>query len=305
MGSGDASSKENKKSSASTSPSDNAILLWLAKDGPTWARVPAIIIALLVGVVPTVLLVESSIEKYSQTTAEKPAKTQLELAASADLSARGALVKATLEKPDLGPDDKKLLGKEFEEIEHELWHLNNPADNVVWTTFAKKTSKDYFGFRLFPSDQCLVVARIENGNASSQWLRDPNRPNPTTVAPRSAASKPTGVPRESRIPRLRSALWELQDPLGLYPQGQASKTIAGMDLVQLQNNPKELHPVQGYCLPQHPGNFQFWWGAPINACQSPIFRRWADGCAHTQVYDRCQNVWGPVVWQYCAAGNHY
>jgi hypothetical protein len=292
-----ATSKENEKPSASTGTPDNAFLLWLAKDGPAWARIPAIVATLLIGIVPTLLLIENSLSKYSQTSSEKPAATQLQLAAAGDLSARGALVKATLEKPDLGPDDKKLLGKEFGEIEHELWHLNNPDDNVAWTTFAKKTAKDYFGFKLFPSDRCLVVARIENGNASSQWLRDPNRPNQTLVPPESGAPKPAVFPHVSKSRLVRLALLELPDALGSYS--------AGVDLAQLQDGPVEPHPVQGYCLAQHPGNFQFTWGQPINACQQPIFRHWADGCAHTQVYDHCQNVWGPVVWQYCAAGSHY
>jgi hypothetical protein len=289
-------------SESSSSTSDNTILLWLVKNGPRWARIPAIVATLVITIVPTLLLVGNSLTKWRQAAAEKPANTQLQLAAAGDLSARGALVKTTLEKPNLGDDDKKFLGKQFEEIEHELWHLNNPNDNVAWTTFAKKSTNDYFGFKLFPSDQCLVVARVENGNASSQWLRDPNRPNAPLVATGGVAPKPTALPRVATSPLLRSALLELPDRLGPYLHGQVGTAVA--DLAQLQDSPTELRPVQGYCLAQHPGNFQFWWGAPINQCQQPIFRRWADGCAHTQVYDRCQNVWGPVVWQFCAA-NHF
>jgi hypothetical protein len=63
-----------------------------------------------------------------------------------------------------------------------------------------------------------------------------------------------------------------------------------------------MQPVQGQCLNPHPGNFQYWWGPPINQCESPMYRRFNDGCTHYQLYNRCANVWDPnVYWTLCQA----
>jgi hypothetical protein len=67
----------------------SSFLLWLAQDGPAWARIPAIILGLLVAVVPTALLLTNAVGNIKVHVADDPATKQLQMAAAADVSGRG------------------------------------------------------------------------------------------------------------------------------------------------------------------------------------------------------------------------
>ena len=199
------------------------------------------------------------------------------------------------------------MGSTIPELNHELAHLTSPVDNVKWVTFAVEDKKDYFGYKLFPSDRCLLIARIEHGFAKVQWLRDPN------------SAKPPDVPKASGRPLIIKCVLLKQSIFDRWPQCylieicrlESQSAIQGLvdeDAVKpvtpKQSNALHSQQIQAGCLNPHPWQFQQFWGGAINQCQQPMYRRWADGCTQVQIFDHCQNFWGPIVWQFCAASHH-
>lgn len=285
------------------SPEDNAapkaedsnpVLTWLAKHGPRWARIPAIIIALLVAALPILPLISSNVERLMYHSASDAVGDQLEMAATGELTGRSEILHGLLNRANLSDDARKAFAQQTAETDHELWHLNNRNDDVAWTVFEKVTKKDYIGYKLFPSDKCLLIARIENGLARTQWLKDPYQP--------AAQESPTGAasqPRPGLSEALKTHLAALSNPL------QASLVLAsdrhGSDLKLSRDQSQE---AQGQCLNPHPWNYQETWGPYINQCQQPVFRQWNDGCRHVQMFDHCANAWGPIVWQVCVPYHH-
>jgi hypothetical protein len=179
-------------------------------------------------------------------------------------------------------------------MDHQLAHINDPRDeNVKWTIFEKTTKKDYFGYKLLPSDKCLLVARIENGAASTQWLRDPYHPAGPETASAAGSSRPRFEETlEARVEALRAAL---QSQLHFVVSAAGSDVEPSWDLTR---------QAQGACLNPHPWPYQEVWGAYVNQCQQPVYRQWNDGCRHVQLFDHCANAWGPVVWQVCVPNHH-
>jgi hypothetical protein len=217
-------------------------------------------------------------------------------------------VEDSISNPKLTDEQRQKMQQVFSKVRHELQHLSNPKDAAVaWTIFAKQSPNDYFGYKIFPSDKCLLIARIEKGQGTSEWLPDPNR----TVAALETLQDIPLTPRhfvkpQSQTPNVQvsEAPFDGNDgPLRLRPAVFNSLTDEQPGLAQLPPSIDKA-PVQGTCLNPHPGPFSAVWGAYINQCQQPLYRRWNDGCAHVQMFDHCQNVWGPVVWQYCAANHH-
>ena len=269
-------------------PKDNnaskvtAIVDWLVRNGPLWARIPSVAAVLFVFLAPTGMLVwRPSPEKWLKAPGLAEGN-QLQMAASTAAVAHQDKLDALLKKVDLSKADRDQLAEEFGDMKHELQHLNNPQDEAPWKIFAKTSPNDYFGFKLFPSDHCLLIARVEQGQADTQWVRDPSRLTGTNV----------GQKNEQDAAKLR------------LPANVATMLMstAMSGLLERGGRPTAV-PVQSGCVYPHPGTAQETWGAYINKCQQPITRVYGDGCSHVQIYDHCANTWGPVVWQFCAASH--
>jgi hypothetical protein len=285
-------SSEDKDKKETKTEDSNAMLVWLAKHGPTWARIPAMITGIVIAAVPTLLLLNNAVERWVFHSANNSVAGQLQMAASADTTGRGATLHTLLSKTNLSDDDKKALGQQVADMDHQIGHLSNPKDDVQWTVFAKTTTKDYFGYKLFPSDKCLLIARIENGAATTQWLRDPYHPAATV-----SAASPVAHLGYSKWSALRTRL------VALSSYSQESRFFAEQE-PELDPRSGQPQPAQASCLNPHPWAFQATWGSYINQCQQPVFRQWNDGCRHVQMYDHCANIWGPVVWQICVPNHH-
>jgi len=284
-----------------------SLLEWIVKRGPRWARIPAITVTILAALSSPVLLIRSQFfgaPKGPEVVGQKaPAANQLDMATSAKAVSDEKTVEDSIANPNIAPEQKQKALVVFNKIRHELQHLSNPKDAVGWTIFAKQSPQDYFGYKVFPSDKCLLIARIENGQGTSEWLTDPNRPIPDLQP------GPAQTPTQFVTPRSTAQYPEISEATAAGPEFTlrpipiALGSTTEPELAQLPSMVDKT-PVQGTCLNPHPGPFVGTWGANINQCQQPFYRRWNDGCAHVQVYDHCQNVWGPVVWQYCAAYHH-
>jgi hypothetical protein len=290
-------SAEDKATPDTTSKSGDgsSILIWLAKYGPSWARIPAIIAGILIAAVPTLLLLNNAVERWVFHSADDADSGQLQMAAAADATGQSVLLRALLNKPNLSEDDKKELAQRVGEMDHEVGHLSNPKDDVKWTVFEKTTKKDYFGYKLFPSDKCLLIARIEDGKvATTQWLRDPN--HPTAKESATSAGSPLGP---SFSEALTTRLVDLSNPF-------QARLLFAVDRQRSDLKPTldQKQEAQGECLNPHPWPYQELWGGYVNRCQQPVFRQWNDGCRHVQMFDHCTNAWGPVVWQICVPNHH-
>ena len=143
------------------------------------------------------------------------------------------------------------------------------------------------------TDRCLFIDRTADGQHSVQWVKDPRyhfHDIDHTVGQNSshAEYEPHDTPPTEQfvLPfRFIPAL------LGVLP---ASTRLSS-------------EPVQaGFCVNPHPGQFRYWWGPPLDQCNSPMYRQFADGCTHYQVYNRCANAWnGRINWTVCNRPPHH
>ena len=268
---------------------------WLIRSGPLWARIPAVAAVLFAFVVPNVLLVwRPNPERWLKAAGQAEAG-QLQMAASTAAVAHQDKLDTLLQKVDLSKTDRDQLREEFGDMKHQLQHLNNPQDQAPWKVFAKTSPNDYFGFKLFPSDHCLLIARVEAGQADTQWVRDPVRiAGNTNADSKNEQSAVLRTDREDRLaaPRLPANAAMLL--MSSATSGLLEGWLAG----------PRADPAQAGCKYPHPGSPQETWGAYINECQQPVTRVYSDGCSHAQIYDHCARTWGPVVWKFCAASHH-
>jgi hypothetical protein len=285
---------------------DVSVLNWLAKDGPKWARVPAILAILLVALASPAVLVINSVKGLTPKIADSNAAKELQTAAVTDVIVRNDLLKKAISDLKKGSPLTAEEQSNLDDITHQLGHVTNPLDDVKWVVFAKKDKQNYFGYKLFPSDHCLLIARIENGAGRVQWLRDPNSapPPPPQDVPKPTAAAFSTSPDTLNFQPLKVVLASLVK--GVTPTSDfnfpAAKPLA--EEIQGLGGAIPAEDEQANCLNPHPWPFQETAGPYFNQCQQPIYRRWADGCFHVQVFDHCANVWGPVNWQFCAANHH-
>lgn len=267
------------------------IVNWLVRSGPLWARIPAVAAVLFVFVWPTAQLVwRPNPERWLKAAGQTEAG-QLQMAASGAVVAQQGKLNALLDKVDLTKADRSQLNEEFGDMKHQLQHLSNPQDEQApWKIFAKTSPNDYFGFKLLPSDQCLLIARVEAGQADTQWVRDPIRTTGNTKADSKNEQSTGGAsPAMLRVPAGAAMLL---------------MSTATSGLLERWERQSMAHPVQAGCLYPHPGTPQETWGEHMNQCEQPVTRVYGDGCTHVQIYNHCTKTWGPVVWQFCAASHH-
>jgi hypothetical protein len=151
--------------------------------------------------------------------------------------------------------------------------------------------KDHFiHYKFYSSDRCLWIERQWDGVNSQQWLRDPEH-NLHDVQAASSARKDVDVAIAASNPEYNDLI-TIMDTLGKL------RTVFATPHVP---------PAQAGCVNPHPGQFRYWWGYPLDNCNSPMFRQFSDGCTHYQVYNRCANAWdGRIFWTYCSrVASHY
>jgi hypothetical protein len=163
--------------------------------------------------------------------------------------------------------------------DHFAWHTVHDQVDPGWTVISKVNESNLLEYKYYAnSDRCILFLRLENGEGAPQWIRDP-------VFGKDAPARAKSLKTNSRT---------IADLLVGTAMAAPPPETGG-----------PLHPVQAGCLNPHPGPFQWWWGAPVDQCWSPMFRKWADGCTHHQMFNRCYNTWDPnIIWDFCAQ-QHY
>lgn len=156
----------------------------------------------------------------------------------------------------------------------------------------------------YASDGCILVIRSSaNRPDTKHWVLDLSRvalPTPPAL-PKPTNAEIAPEPFAERSEPVLLAELELPD------SGHASrKTLPPMydlsDRIEIASDATVpmLRPVQGgHCLPQHPGQFQWWYGQ-VNGCFVQVWRKWPDGCTQFQWYNRCYNYFDPGInWTAC------
>jgi len=172
------------------------------------------------------------------------------------------------------PQNKEANHKSAEDNAASAWHFDHLADdNPPEVSIGADTDRDnYLHYRYFEkSDKCVFLDRRVAGVDHTQWVRNP--------------------------------LSHMHD----VDLSHSTRVDPPMDLLPVAFTPAPpAEPVQaGYCVNPHPGSFRYWWGQPIDQCNSPMFRQFGDGCLHYQIYNRCANSWdGRIFWTACRPPPH-
>ena len=151
-----------------------------------------------------------------------------------------------------------------------------------------------FHYRYFvKTDRCLFIDRIEDGKHYTQWLKDPHYHFHDIDQTVGQYSSHAAIEPRDTVPAGQFVL-----PFRFIP------ALLGVLPARTHLN---AEPVQaGFCVNPHPGQFRYWWGPPLDQCNSPMYRQFADGCIHYQVYNRCANAWDSRInWTVCNRPPHH
>jgi len=232
-------------------------------------------------------------EKYVVPNSDVPAKGASH---SADPWVAGAPY-ATGGIPDPGhpgadnanPQNVEAADKSSEDSLALTWHFVHKSEDDP-EEIAIDPERQVFYRYFVKSDHCVFVRRRTGDSDQTQWVRDPNfHSHDVHTQSRHAALDPR--PSAPNTAHTILASWLAV----FFPVLQASAT-------EPAGRPSGTGQSQGTCLNPHPGQFRYWWGAPHDQCNSPMYRQFTDGCTHYQLYNRCANAWDSrITWTKCVA----
>ena len=168
-------------------------------------------------------------------------------------------------------------------------------------------SSNSLHYRYYGStDHCLFIDRTESGAHYTQWLLDPQfhfHDIHHTAAQAAVRLSPAPRPILADYPPLLPARFI---PSLIIAPPLLKLSVSQPALLVNQSSPAGEPAQAGFCVNPHPGQFRYWWGPPIDQCNSPMYRQFADGCTHYQVYNRCANAWdGRINWTVCNRPPHH
>jgi hypothetical protein len=172
------------------------------------------------------------------------------------------------------PQNIEANDKALEDQTAATWHLTHEDEDRPEEVAIDPEHHVYYRY-YSKSDHCVFIRRKDGDRLSTQWVRDPNFHQHDTHGPHTA-------------------------PHAALLSDEAPGFLArAFDVVSLTVS------AQGHCLNPHPGQFRYWWGSPLDSCNSPMYRQFADGCTHYQVYNRCANAWDSrITWTSCVTQHH-
>jgi hypothetical protein len=167
------------------------------------------------------------------------------------------------------------------------FHMENLSkDNPEEQTISETDADNYIHYKLFALDRCIWLNRRVAGVNHWQWIKDPQYHKHDVHRVTASEESPKG---RHLMPTDTKSIHPLEVPASQKPR-----------LVNIRANLALPIAVQGRCMNPHPGQFSYWWGPPFDQCNSPLYRRFPDGCTHYQIYNRCANSWDArIFWTYC------
>ena len=171
------------------------------------------------------------------------------------------------------------------------WHFEHESDDDPPEIPIAPDSHIFYRY-YSRTDHCLYIRRHTGDSDLTQWVSDPNYHQHSTHSTGRAAALRTDT--EAPIRR----------PVGLALAGLVPTLLAAT--APETTPPVEMVGQGGSCINPHPGTFRYWWGQPIDQCNSPMYRQFADGCIHYQVYNRCANAWNSQInWTACVSQHRW
>jgi len=159
------------------------------------------------------------------------------------------------------------------------WHFNHDAQDHPEETAIDASRKIYYRY-FANSDHCVFIRRQTGDHDQTQWVRDPSYHEHDVD---------TGHPAVSgQHAAVVTTEWSAMSRLGRAIDSLLPAASAGSN-----------------CLNPHPGQYRYWWGPPMDQCNSPMYRQFGDGCTHYQIYNRCANAWDSrITWTNCVQQHH-
>ena len=143
------------------------------------------------------------------------------------------------------------------------------------------------------TDKCLYINRTEGGTHWIQWVLDPQY-HLHDLDTQQHARNETGASEADRITRPHAP--------GLFDHLLQQVVLADSTPPAATGDPVQA----GFCVNPHPGQFRYWWGPPVDQCNSPMYRQFGDGCTHFQIFNRCSNAWNAQInWVTCNPPPHH
>jgi hypothetical protein len=186
------------------------------------------------------------------------------------------------------------------------WHnTHSGRDDPPWIYIEDgDRSENFVKYKFYKrSDGCVNVVRSQQGIPTDQWIMNPLPPHKLHVDSVSTRNSVAQTSAEDFSLRQRShahAMSGLGSQLGIQDFLAPFRVRIGILVAKSINALAAPVAAAGQCLNPHPGTFEWWWGPPVDACWSPMYRRFPDGCVHLQMYNRCANAWDQrIQWQVC------
>ena len=173
--------------------------------------------------------------------------------------------------------------KAAEDREAANYHINHDReDHPEEVEIATGDPKHLLFYKYYAkTDRCMFVRRVEPGYDLTQWIRDPSYHEHDVDKKSDAAPRAQSFDLGGRVFAVASAQTLARPPVVAAAQANT-------------------------CLNPHPGQFRYWWGQPIDQCNSPMYRQFTDGCMHYQVYNRCANAWDSrIFWTVCVPNHQW
>ena len=190
----------------------------------------------------------------------------------------------------LNPQNIEAAHKADEDGSALAWHFNHKTEDDPSEVAIDAGRQIYYRY-FASSDHCVYIRRRDGVRDLTQWVRDPSYHTHDVDKRGTPGSSELRPAQDNKA----SASWALARSLGglLVVASAATRLPGEITMREAQTNS---------CLNPHPGQFRYWWGPPNDQCNSPMYRQFADGCTHYQLYNRCANAWDSrIFWTTCVS----
>jgi hypothetical protein len=168
--------------------------------------------------------------------------------------------------------------------EHLNLHLTRGDGKVIGgpELLGNFAAPDELQVTYFSSDHCVRVHRHHGKDTQDKWEKEIFASNAGANASASLLVDP-------------DHLGDFAGERNRTPGDTANRSA----ILPIAFSDPHIVRVQAHCLNPHPGPFRWWWGPP-NGCFVPMYRQFADGCLHYQIFNSCANYWdGNINWTAC------
>ncbi len=257
-----------------------------------WAISAISAIAVLTATGTGLVTVYSNVQSLKAEAAQKSGENEALVSKNADLTNTVKLVSDDTQSKLTEAEKHAKLKDRFESI---------PIENK-----SEIVNADYY-----PSDGCVHISRKQTtqqrsggaqspdvyyGNDQDVWIVDPLKNAGTQNA---ALSNPIEA-------AVRASLLSISQKTSQTETNQKAVKAYTTATRSASSKPRlvRVGMFQTNCINPHPGTFTLR-NEQVDACNAKVWRTFADGCVHYQMYNACSGKWDPKInWTACVAQHH-